>query len=246
MIIRSNIPLHQQIKDDILSKIKDSTFKHGEKIPSERALAEHYGVSRVTIRNTTNDLVYLGVLSRKHGSGTYVKETSIEPQLVRMTSAAEELEKLGMKLEIEVLSTMYKAPDKSIRKILQLDKGDQVYRIVRRLFADGEPLSVSYIHTHIEVGRKLENINMNKVAFLAVLEDFGYQIQYAEEKIHAVRANEFELKVLEIDSCNPVLCIERTVFISQDKPLYVVKDLYNGDRYSLNIVLPRRISLESK
>lgn len=239
MIARNNMPLHEQVKEDILSKIHDATYKHGEKIPSERALSDHYGVSRVTIRNTINNLVHQGVLERRHGSGTFVRETPVESELERMTSGVEQMEKMGMKVEIEVLSAEYIEPDETMRETLEVPAGEMVYRIVRRMFADGLPILVTYIHTLAEVGRKLENVNMNKAAFLATLEDFGYQIQYAKEHIHATRATDFEKEMIGLDADTPVLGLERTVFVSQDKPLYLVRDVIHGDRYSLNVVLHR-------
>lgn len=239
MIARANVPLHEQVKDDLLRKIKDGTYKHGEKIPSERALSDHYDVSRVTIRSTINELVNMGILRRRHGSGTFVRETVIESQLDRMTSGFEQFEKQGKKVAIEVLSAEYVTPDDATREQLELGHGEEVFRIVRKFYADGEPILVSYVDTHADVGHKLENVNMSKAAFLATLEDFGYDIQYAKEKIHAVRASDYEKAVIEIDDDTPVLCLERTVYVAQDRPLYVVRDVINGDLYSLNVVLQR-------
>ncbi len=242
MIARTNIPLHEQIRDDIQSKINDSIYKQDEKIPSERVLAEQYGVSRVTIRNTINDLVHLGVLYRRHGSGTFVKKPDdIKSHLNRMTSVFEQLENLGMDVRIELISEEYVEASEAVQKALQLKPGDKVYRILRKVYASEEPLLISYVHTHVEVGKKLENINMNKAVFLTSLEDFGYQIQYAEEKIRAIRASELEREVLKIHSDTPLLSIERTVFTANEKPLYIVKDRIIGDRYSLHVILQRNL-----
>lgn len=233
------MPLHRQVKEDLLLKIKNSTYKQGERLPSERSLAGQYGVSRVTIRNTINDLVRLGVLYSRRGSGTYVKSIHVESRLVSMTSGVEQLEKLGMNVDIEVLSAGFVRQDKLSRSSLELKDGDSVYRIVRCLSANGNPLLVSYVHTLPEVGKKIEKIDLKNAAFLSSLEEIGYQIQYAKEKIRAVRAEEFESKMLKLQPGSPLLCIERTVFISGDRPLYTNKDLINGDLYSLNILLQR-------
>lgn len=49
-----------------------STAKKGQKIPSELKLAEHYHVSRATIREVLQKLEFEGYLIRKKGSGTYL------------------------------------------------------------------------------------------------------------------------------------------------------------------------------
>lgn len=44
----------------------------GERLPSEPALAKHFGVSRTTIREVMSQLEAEGFIQRKQGSGTYV------------------------------------------------------------------------------------------------------------------------------------------------------------------------------
>lgn len=44
------------IADDILSKIYQNTYKAGQKIPTERDLANQYDVSRYTIREALKNL----------------------------------------------------------------------------------------------------------------------------------------------------------------------------------------------
>lgn len=49
-------------------------FRPGSRLPSERALAEQFSVSRNTIREAVKSLEIKGVLSVRQGSGTYVRE----------------------------------------------------------------------------------------------------------------------------------------------------------------------------
>ena len=44
----------------------------GERLPSEPALAKHFGVSRTTIREVMSQLEAEGFIQRRQGSGTYV------------------------------------------------------------------------------------------------------------------------------------------------------------------------------
>lgn len=43
-------PKYYQVKMDILSKIKDGTYKQKETLPSEKELMKRYNSSRITIR----------------------------------------------------------------------------------------------------------------------------------------------------------------------------------------------------
>ena len=54
--------LYSSIKDDLLAKIKDGTYKEGDIIPPEVELAKSYGVSRPTIRQALQILANDGYI----------------------------------------------------------------------------------------------------------------------------------------------------------------------------------------
>jgi DNA-binding GntR family transcriptional regulator len=61
-----------QIRRDVRRRIDEGEFAAGSRIPTEAALMDHYGVSRVTIRRTIAAMVEDGYLQSRRGSGTYV------------------------------------------------------------------------------------------------------------------------------------------------------------------------------
>lgn len=63
-----------QVFEQIRDGIMDGTWAPGVKLPSENALAEALGVSRVSIREAVHMLASLGLLETRHGWGTYVCE----------------------------------------------------------------------------------------------------------------------------------------------------------------------------
>ena len=60
------------IKQEILSSLKKSNLRAGDKLPSERVLTQELGVSRATLREVLNSLVDGGILIRRQGAGTFV------------------------------------------------------------------------------------------------------------------------------------------------------------------------------
>lgn len=59
------IPAYIQIHDQIKSEIDQKIWKIGERLPSERDLAEKFQVSRMTLRQAITLLVEEGVLERR-------------------------------------------------------------------------------------------------------------------------------------------------------------------------------------
>ena len=44
------MPLYMQLKEIIIKRIEDGEYLPGEKIPSEREMADTYGVNRMTVK----------------------------------------------------------------------------------------------------------------------------------------------------------------------------------------------------
>ncbi|MFW6007448.1 MAG: GntR family transcriptional regulator [Halanaerobiales bacterium] len=65
---------YKKVRDEIKAKIVESTYKPGDKIPSERELCDTYNVSRTTVRKAINDLCNEGILKKYQGKGTFVEK----------------------------------------------------------------------------------------------------------------------------------------------------------------------------
>ena len=61
--------LHNQLKKLILER----SYAAGQKIPTERAICEQFGVSRITVRHALRLLEEQGLVERFQGRGTFVK-----------------------------------------------------------------------------------------------------------------------------------------------------------------------------
>lgn len=75
-------PLHQKLRDAIQAQIVDATLKPGETLPSERAMKDHFGVSRATVRQAVNALIQDGFLQSIAGTGTFVLEQPVQSSTI--------------------------------------------------------------------------------------------------------------------------------------------------------------------
>ena len=63
-----------QLMEDLKSKILNSEFKSGDKLPSENELSAKYHVSRQTVRKALAILENAGYIYAEHGRGTFCSE----------------------------------------------------------------------------------------------------------------------------------------------------------------------------
>ncbi len=69
-------PLYLQLADLLRAQIDDGHYSSGHKIASEHELADQFSVGRPTVRQATEELVKEGLLERRRGAGTFVRERS--------------------------------------------------------------------------------------------------------------------------------------------------------------------------
>lgn len=67
-------PLYQQIVDQISAQIESGAYQAGDKLPSERALCDQFGVSQITVRRALRELRHAGWVYSRHGLGWYVSQ----------------------------------------------------------------------------------------------------------------------------------------------------------------------------
>ncbi|MEO6271495.1 MAG: GntR family transcriptional regulator, partial [Lautropia sp.] len=64
--------LYRQIAEEICSRIADSSFAAGSRLPAERDLAQRFRVSRTSVREALIALEIGGFVEVRGGSGIYV------------------------------------------------------------------------------------------------------------------------------------------------------------------------------
>lgn len=74
----SNIPIYEQIKEQIKNKIVSNELKTGELLPSIRSLAKDLRISVITTKNAYEELEREGYVETKPGKGTYVASKNVE------------------------------------------------------------------------------------------------------------------------------------------------------------------------
>lgn len=71
---KSGIPLYIQLKNQIEKRIQLGHWSPGQKLPTERELAEELGISRNTVSSAYKELELEGILISQQGRGTFVAD----------------------------------------------------------------------------------------------------------------------------------------------------------------------------
>ena len=66
--MNQSAPIYQQLMNNIKQKIVNGELKVGDRLPSERVMAEKYGINRMTVHNAIKKMVEEGTLISKRGN----------------------------------------------------------------------------------------------------------------------------------------------------------------------------------
>ncbi|HPC96049.1 MAG TPA: GntR family transcriptional regulator [Sedimentisphaerales bacterium] len=76
--LKSGVPFHRQIVDQIRYGIASGRLLPGEQLPTVRDLAVQLQVNPNTIRKAYSELEILGILDTQQGTGTFVSHREVE------------------------------------------------------------------------------------------------------------------------------------------------------------------------
>jgi GntR family transcriptional regulator len=234
----SKVPLYFQIQEVIRRQIEEGVYAPGQCIPSESELQKLYGVSRITVRNAIEGLVFEDLLVKKRGIGTLVAGKRYSEDVSSLKSFAEKVLDIDASANTQVLEVGYIGASRRIAKHLQVEPETDVLHIKRLRFIDDIPIALfsSYIPGSIGISPEHDF----RGSIYALLEnDFGITIKEAEKVIEATQASGEEAKLLQVNTGESLLLVLNTTFDANGKPVEYAEGLYRSDRYRYVVRLKR-------
>lgn len=98
------LPAYQRIKQAILHQIHSGRWQAGQAIPTEMALCEAFGVSRMTVNRALRELSEEKILQRRQGSGTFVAQQQFNHTFVEVRNIAQDIKDTAKPYCAKVLS----------------------------------------------------------------------------------------------------------------------------------------------
>lgn len=233
----SRLPLYLQVKDMLEKKISSDEWKPGEKIPTEKELANQLDVSSITVKRAVIDLVNEGLLYRKRGKGTFVVSSVPEKEIYSSIFFASGPNDVTTH---QLLSNTIEKADLEIAKLLQIDEGDEVINIRRLGIEEGEPMSIehTYLPKNIFNGNFIEGVE-NELIYNILKKEFKLELSVAKNYFSGIVANSADARLLNIPKNTPLFVWERITHIQSGLPVEYSKFIMRQDKekYYLEVKL---------
>lgn len=225
-------PIYEQIYQKLRSKIDKSEFVEGGAFPSERELAEKFGVSRMTVRQALNSLKQDGLIYHERGIGTFVSKRKLDVHTRNLVGFTEEMKELGLSPSSRLILARCDFANEEIAQDLELNIGDEVFHFQRLRLADDSPMAFEDAYLPKKHYPNLDKFNLEENSLYQVLErEYNVKMNSASEVLEAVNLDKEMAKILSVKPNSPALVVHRVVFSDANKAVESVKTFYRADRY---------------
>jgi GntR family transcriptional regulator len=225
-------PLYKQLYQIIINDINNGVYHPGDKLPSEDALQEKFGVSRVTVRKAIQVLVEDEMLLRIHGKGTFVTEGRFSETIFSGGSFTDTCLRMGVTPKTHVLCREIQRAKQRIAKKLSIETGAEIIYIQRLRQIDGVPCILEQDYFPLTLRFLLDVEIENKSIFGIIKEKIGLLPKIFEDHFEVRYAAKDEAKLLECEPDTALLRVDQMISKNGFGILYYNEQLIRSDRYT--------------
>lgn len=230
------------ISNDIRNKILTGHYPANQQIPFEKELCQHYEVSKMTVKKALDMLVAEGLIIKRRGSGTFVKDLSPgEMERIAMANQFRGTTALNpdKKVHSEILEFSVVNAEDVVKNKLNLKEDSFVYNIYRLRFMDQQPLVMEKMYMPIDLIPGLRPATIEGSIYEYIEGNLGLKIQSGHRSITVRKATEIEANHLGLAVGDPVAVAEQIAYFDTGVAFEYSISVHRYDRFSVAFILTR-------
>lgn len=222
-------PIYVEVQDYLLDLINGPDYGPGDRVPSERALADTLGINRMTVRKAIDRLVERNVLERNGTSGTRVP-------LVQVTRPIEVQSGLGITRIIrnaggvpgsKLLHFGEEKASESIAQRLGIAAGAELIMFRRLRSVNDEPFCIetSYLPASRFAGLVAEDLVGGQSLYDLLRERYGVEASARDREIGVGTATDLEARLLLLQPGAPTLLLRLVARDGEGRPIEYMRSV---------------------
>ena len=224
------------VRNDIRAELDNllADLPVGDRLPSERELAQRLGVARMTLRRSMDPLVLDGRLERRPGAGTYVRQPAMTRH-VGLTSFTQDVTRRGARPGGRVVEFRSRAASGELAGRLAIPVGERVLRITRVRTADDQPVAVETVDipTVFVPGITPDDVCGSLYSLLRAT--YGIELASATLALTPELPDRRTAELLAVTPTTPCLLVDMTDVDRDGRTVMVARCHYRGDRYRMTM-----------
>ena len=232
--MRRRVPRYHQIAQALRDKIGEGRIAAGERLDNQRRLAMDFGVTLMTLRQALEVLERDGLITRRHGLGTFVTAPSVDYDILHFRAFAGDLTAVGENVATRFLRTQAARADRHAARELGLAPGARVFVLERLRLVDGHPTSFQLSHLPAALGEEVARVDLAVTPLRQVLAfKLGIEITGARETVSAETLPARAARELGCAPGVPCFRSDRVSTDAESRPIVYDRVFIPGDRFRI-------------
>lgn len=233
---KSNIPLHVQAEHLLRKLIESDDYKNGKYLPNEIELSKQLGISRNTLRQSINKLVFEGLLVRRKGVGTKVVRKGIVSGVKNWLSFSQEMKVLGVEVRNFELHISRKPMNNEISAFFQKANAQESRSLVLERVRGSKDYPFVYFISYFNPDLLLTgDEDFSNPLYEMLEEKYDVTVKTSKEEISASLAGPEIAEKLEIKPEDPILVRKRFVYDVNNVPVEYNIGYYRADSFKYTV-----------
>jgi len=233
-------PLHLQVQQHLLNLIESGTYEPGQQLPSEADLAAQLGISRSTLREALLNLEQEGVITRKHGVGTFVAPGyghRLESGLERLESILALAARQGMTTQMRGLSVEQVPAGEELAERLDVPPDTPLTCVRRTIVVKRRPAAYLVDYSPVAVlPPQAIGASFSGSVLDLLMEENGIRIREALAEITAINADVLLAEQLEVEPGQALLLLAETLFTDDHGPVWFSRNYFLPDLFRFHVL----------
>ncbi|HQZ84351.1 MAG TPA: GntR family transcriptional regulator [Actinomycetota bacterium] len=228
--------LVSRVSNDLRTELAAGTHLPGSRLPAEAQLAEHFGVSRPTIRAALRELEAMGLVRTQHGVGTFViEQPAVRAGLERMDSITDSIRAMGREPGMVYASRVVRHVLPEEAGIMGMPGQTEVLELRRTILADGEVVAYSYDLLPMGIlPREFDHSTLSGSLFAFFRSVLGIEPHHGWAEVHAVNSEHVGWGT-EAQAHNLFVMLNQLHYDADDRLLLYSRTYFIEGRYNFTI-----------
>jgi len=244
--MQSRMPRYHQIAQALRTRIGKGHPAPGRPLETQRRLAREFGVTLMTLRQALDLLEREGLITRRHGLGTFVASPTVEYDILHLRAFAGDLSARGERVVTRFLRSHVTTADRWAARALGLDGRRQAFVLERLRLVDGRPIGFQASYLPAAIGADLAHVDLAATPLRDALAfKLGIDIAAAHETVSAVSLERRAARELGCRPGMPAFRSDRVSVQAGGAPVVYDRVFIPGDRFRITRQLDYSSTLAS-
>jgi GntR family transcriptional regulator len=215
----NGVALHRQLFLVLRDRIVRGDPGAGAALPTEEALCEAFGVSRITVRRALSDLQAQGLVERRHGLGTFVGDRVPAARPRPTLSFVDGLRDYAAETEVAVIAVERAVAPPEIAALLELEPGERALHAVRCRSMQGTAVMLTHAWVPARLARGITAGALRRRPLYEILMAQGVAFGRVVQEIGAQAADPEQAARLGTEVGGPLLKLVRLIHDLDGRPV---------------------------